>query len=115
MTYEQIYDLKQNAILKKKTEMAILVEAQYVVGSPSLWPYAVSGDGKSLIGGNGTYSVSELAFARQAVAHPENFVPAFMGYVVMNATVQANAADESLTADSVIIGIVGANKATVWK
>lgn len=112
MTNVELYTLKGTATLQIKTEMEILKSAQYIVGFPNLGPRTVSADGKTIGGGDGTFSINQVGFARQAIAHPENFVPAFMGYVVMNAQVQK---DGALVDDSVIAGIVAANLATVWK
>lgn len=112
MNDADLYLLKQNANLKARTEIEILKNAQYTVNDTAHHPHAVSSDGKTLSGGDGTYSVNYLAFALQAISHPENFVSAFMGFVIMNAQVQA---DGEAVADSYIAGVVLANLVNIWK
>lgn len=112
MTDADLYALKQNANLMARTEIEILKNAQYTVNDTAHHPYAVSPDGKTLSGGDGTYSNNYLAFARQAMLNPASFVTAFMGFVVMDAQVQL---DEEAVADSFIAGVVLANLANVWK
>lgn len=89
-----LYDLKRNETLQKKIETEILKSAQYIVAN------------------TGAYTANNIAFAYQALAHPENYVSGYLGYAIMDGAVQAAA---GAVADAVIASIVAAHINDVWK
>lgn len=95
-----LYTLNQNADLQKRVQIEILNTAQYIISHPELGPSP----------GNGTYTANNVAFAQQALSHPELFVPGFMGYVIKNATIQGDPTNEGPLA-----GVIAANLSIIWK